>query len=106
MSDSVTPRTVARQAPLSWDSPGQNTGVDCHSLLQRIFLTQGSNPGPLLYRQIFYLLSYREELCVCIQLENIGWRGIISSLKYAKQTLLCNYIINKCSIVNFTMKEE
>ena len=28
-----------------WDSPGRNTGVGCHSLLQRIFLTQGSNLG-------------------------------------------------------------
>ena len=37
----VTPGTVARQAPLS---PGKNTGVDCHALLQGIFLTQGSNP--------------------------------------------------------------
>ena len=27
-----------------WDSPGKNTGVGCHALLQRIFLTQGSNP--------------------------------------------------------------
>ena len=26
------------------DSPGQNTGVGCHALLQRIFPTQGSNP--------------------------------------------------------------
>ena len=25
-----------------WDSPGKNTGVDCHALLQRIFPTQGS----------------------------------------------------------------
>ena len=25
-------------------SRGKNTGVDCHFLLQRIFLTQGSNP--------------------------------------------------------------
>ena len=28
-----------------WDSPGKNTGVGCHSLLQEIFPTQGSNPG-------------------------------------------------------------
>ena len=28
-------------------SPGKNTGVGCHSLLQGIFLTQGSNPGLL-----------------------------------------------------------
>ena len=26
-----------------WDSPGKNTGVGCHSLLQGIFQTQGSN---------------------------------------------------------------
>ena len=26
-----------------WDSPGQNTGVGWHALLQGIFLTQGSN---------------------------------------------------------------
>ena len=26
-----------------WDSPGKNTGVGCHALLQGIFLTQGSN---------------------------------------------------------------
>ena len=27
-----------------WDSPGENTGVGCHFLLQGIFLTQRSNP--------------------------------------------------------------
>ena len=27
-----------------WDSPGKNTAVGCHVLLQGIFLTQGSNP--------------------------------------------------------------
>ena len=26
-----------------WNSPGKNTGVGCHFLLQGIFLTQGSN---------------------------------------------------------------
>ena len=26
-----------------WNSPGKNTGVGCHSFLQRIFPTQGSN---------------------------------------------------------------
>ena len=26
-----------------WDLPGKNTGVGCHFLLQRIFLTQGSS---------------------------------------------------------------
>ena len=27
-----------------WDSPGKNTGVNSHALLQGIFPTQGSNP--------------------------------------------------------------
>ena len=26
-----------------WNSPGKNTGVGCHALLQGIFLSQGSN---------------------------------------------------------------
>ena len=36
--------TVAHQAPLSRDSPGKNTGVICHALLQEIFPMQGLNP--------------------------------------------------------------
>ena len=42
-----------------WDSPGKNTGVGCHSFLQRIFLTQGSKPG-LHCKQILYCMSYRQ----------------------------------------------
>ena len=41
------------------DSPGKNTGVGCHALLQGIFLTQGSNPGFLHCRQILYHLSHQ-----------------------------------------------
>ena len=40
-----------------WDFPGKNTGVGCHSLLQGIFVTQGSNPGLLHCQQILYHLS-------------------------------------------------
>ena len=32
-----------------WGSPGKNTGVDCHALLQRIFPTQGWNPHLLCF---------------------------------------------------------
>ena len=39
-----------------WASPAKNTGVDCHSLLQGIFPTQGWNPG-LLHWQAGSLLS-------------------------------------------------
>ena len=41
------------------DSPGKNTGVGCHALLQGIFPTQGSNPGLPHCRQILYRLSYQ-----------------------------------------------
>ena len=34
----ATPWTVACQAPLSMDSPGKNTGVGCHFLLQTCVL--------------------------------------------------------------------
>ena len=43
-----------------WDSLGKNTGVDRHSLLQGIFLTQGSNPGLPHCRWILYQLSYMQ----------------------------------------------
>ena len=42
-----------------WNSPGQNTGVGNLSLLQGIFLTQESNRGLLICRQILYQLSYQ-----------------------------------------------
>ena len=40
---SATLWTVCHQPPLSWDSPGKNTGVDCYALLHGIFLTQELN---------------------------------------------------------------
>ena len=32
----ATPQMAAHQAPHPWDSPGKNTGVGCHFLLQRM----------------------------------------------------------------------
>ena len=43
----LTPQTVAHEAPLSVGFSDKNTGVGCHFLLQGIFLTQGWNPGLL-----------------------------------------------------------
>ena len=40
------------------DSPGKNTGVGGHALFQRIFPTQGLNPGLLHCRPILYHLSH------------------------------------------------
>ena len=42
-----------------WNSPGWNTGVGSHSLLQGIFPTQGSNPDLHHCRLILYQLSHK-----------------------------------------------
>ena len=41
------------------DSPGKNTGVGCHALLQEIFSVQGSNPGLPHCWQVLYHLSHQ-----------------------------------------------
>ena len=41
------------------DSPGKNTGLGCHVLLQGNFLTHESNQHLLHCRQIFYHLSHQ-----------------------------------------------
>ena len=41
----MTPWTVPARLLCPWNSPGKNTGMSCHSFLQGIFPTQGSNPG-------------------------------------------------------------
>ena len=45
-----------------WDSPGKNTGVGCHFLLQGIFPTQDLNPSFLHCRWILYPLSQLRNL--------------------------------------------
>ena len=47
-----------------WNSPGQNTGVGIHSLLQGIFPTQGSNPGLLRCRKFLHQLSHKGGPCL------------------------------------------
>ena len=55
MSDSLLLHGLWPLRPLCpWDSPGKNTGMGCHALLQGILPTQGSNPGLLHSRQIFF----------------------------------------------------
>ena len=53
----LTPCNPVDYSP--WNSPGQNTGVSGHSLLQGILPTQGSNPGFPHCRQILYQLSHQ-----------------------------------------------
>ena len=84
MSDSLWPHGL-QPARLfcPWDSPGKNTGVDCHALLQGIFLTQGSNPC------LLWLLHWQvgslplappgdPSLCLC-SYRNWAWEPYVSS---------------------------
>ena len=58
--DSVWPHGLQPTRLLrAWDSPGKNTGVGYHGLLQGIFPTQGWNPGLLHCRRILYRLSHQ-----------------------------------------------
>ena len=63
MFDSLQPHWLLcpwpTRLPVHGDSPGKNTGVSCHALLQRIFPTQGSNPGLPHCRWIFYRQSHQ-----------------------------------------------
>ena len=82
VSDSLWPHELLSARLLfPWDSPDKNTRLGCHSLLQGIFPTQGSNPGPLPCRQILYHLSHQGTpkvtcthcrkfiMCMCKRLE-------------------------------------
>ena len=48
-----------------WDSPGKNAGVDRHTLVQRIFLTQGPNP------LLSHLLHWQEGSLTLAQLGSL-----------------------------------
>ena len=48
-----------RGSSVHGDSPGKNSRVGCHALLQGVFPTQGSNPGLLHCRWILYHLSHQ-----------------------------------------------
>ena len=63
--------TVASRLLCPWDSPGKNTGVGCHALLQGIFLTQELNRQllQLLHcKRILYHWATREALLLLLDL--------------------------------------
>ena len=61
VSDSLRPHGLCLTKLLCpWNScPGKNAEVGSHSLLQRIFVTRGLNPGPPPRRRILYRLSHQ-----------------------------------------------
>ena len=92
-----------------WDFPNKSTGVGCHFFLQRIFLTQGSNPGLPHCRQTLYHLSHKGSSssipglgrssgegnsyplqCSCLEnsMDRGAWRAIV--LRVAKNRMRLN----------------
>ena len=67
---------LAHLAPLSWNSPGKNTGVRCHALLLEIFPSEGLNPC------LLRLLHFQAD---SLQLAPT-WEALLS--------LLSNYLLN------------
>ena len=66
MSDSLWPRGLWLTRLLRpCDSPGKNTGVDCHFLLQGIFPTQGLNPCLPHCKQTLNHLSHQGSPLYC-----------------------------------------
>ena len=61
-----------------WDSPGKNTGVGSHFLLQGIFQTQVSNLGLLHCRQILYCLSHQGRVLI---FGNFIWLELLRLLR-------------------------
>ena len=72
-----------------WNSPGQNTGVDSLSLLQRIFPTQGSNPGLPHCKQILYQLSQQGSPGILEWIAYSFYRGSFRSRAIAEQKRNC-----------------
>ena len=77
------------------DSPGRNTGVGCHDLLQGIFPTQGSNPGLPHCRWILYCLNHHK-MTLCLRgiqhMQRNEW-VYPEDLTYSTVTILNNTLL-------------
>ena len=81
-------------------TPGKNTGVVCHALLQGTFVTQGSNPVLPHCRQILYRLSHQGRPSLKKEIFNY-WAemiptdtekedAVVFSLEHSPSTLVLN----------------
>ena len=60
MSDSVRPhRWQPTRLPHLWDSPGKNTGVGCHFLLQSLIL---ETPNPVFFFFVLFFLIFSQHI--------------------------------------------
>ena len=78
-----------------WNSLGQNTGVGSHSLLQRIFPTQGLNPGLPHSRWILYQLSRQGSMVLVNELLS-DILGFLSCTVLGSP-VISNHLVYSCS---------
>ena len=76
------------------DSPGKNTGMGCHALLQRIFPTQGLNPGVLNCRQILHHLSHQGSPGEIMYIKKKSFFEVIQYLIWHKMSFKESYLTN------------
>ena len=71
-----------------WNSPGKSTGVGSHSLLQRIFPTQGLNPG------LLYCITDSMDLSLSKVPETVkdreAWRAAVHEVTKSQRHNLAN----------------
>ena len=114
MSDSLQPHGLQHSGLFcSWDSPGKNTGVGFHFLLQEISLSQGSNPGLSHCRQSLYHLSHQGSGDIMRNArlyESLDGSGIvgrnINNLGYADDTTVMEESKEELKNLFMKMKEE
>ena len=108
MSDSVRPHGwQPTRLPRPWDSPGKNTGVGCHFLLQEIFPIQRSNSGLLHCRQSLYPLSHQgsPELVVLLTFKS-SHQLFSTTCAHSGSCLFHKYIMHSLSLFFFSDREN
>ena len=93
------------------DSPGKNTWVGCHDLLQGIFPTQGLNPGLSHCRWIVYHLSHQgnqsihhtnlisallQSLCLCCS----SLSGCLSLISHSHSQVSCQILPSQWAVLS------
>ena len=132
-SDALWPQGLKPTGLLCpWHSPGKNTRMGSHSLLQGIFPTQGLKSGLLHCRQITYQLSHQGSptyvcmymyiyinvwiyLYMCMYIYFFKFFSIIGYYKilyllvlHSKSLLLCNCFLNNIKLykIHYFLKQQ
>ena len=79
------------------DSPGKNTGVSCHALLQGIFPTQGSNPGLSHCMRILYHLNHQGSSRILKWVVYLFSRGFFGPRKQTGVSCIAGGFFTSCS---------